>query len=165
MRRPAASPAVLPLLLVLAACKPATTPAQGEILEAEPKPATSIGIAAEPKATCPDADFAAFLKRFESSAEVQRTSTADPLAMDSIDSDAMPEPKRVTKQVALADVEFPVLFGPSQREAEGLQETVTELGPSEREVTHGIPDSDAQVRFNFRADPCWKLVRLSDDAI
>lgn len=165
MRCPAASSAVLPFLLVLAACKPATTPAQGGIPEAEPKPAIPTGIAAEPKTPCPDADFAAFLKRFESSVEVQRASTADPLVMDSIDSDAMPEPKRVTKQVPLADVEFPVLFGTSQRETEGLQETVTELGPSEREVTHGIPDSDAQVRFNFRADPCWKLVRVSNDMI
>lgn len=165
MRRPAASSAVFPLLLVLAACRPATSPAQGGIPEAESKPATPARIAAEPKATCPDTDFAAFLKRFESSVEVQRASTADPLAMDSIDSDALPEPKRITRQVPLADVEFPVLYGPSQREAEGLQETVTELGPSEREVTHGIPDSDAQVRFNFRADPCWKLVRVSNDMI
>ena len=165
MPRPAASSAVLPLLLVLAACKPATTPAQGGVPEAGPKPATATGVAAEPKASCPDADFAAFLKRFESSVDVQRAATADPLAMDSIDSDAMPEPKRVTKQVPLADVEFPVLYGQGQRETEGLQETVTELGPSEREVTHGIPDSDAQVRFNFRADPCWKLVRVSNDMI
>lgn len=160
MRRSARPALLLLVLLTAAACKQ-TTPAASESVASVAAPAAT----APATPACPDADFAAFLKRFEGSIEVQRASTADPLTMDSVDSEAMPEPKRITKQVPLADVEFPVLFGPSQREIEGLKETVTELGPSEREVTHGIPDSDAQVRFNFRADPCWKLVRVSNDMI
>lgn len=164
MRRLAAGPALLLLLLLTAAgCKQSAPAALESTTSATPE---APHTAAEPAApACPDADFAAFLERFASSVEVQRALTADPLTMDSIDSEATPEPKRVSKQVPLAEVEFPVLFGPGQRESEGLQETVTELGPSEREVTHGIPDSDAQVRFNFRAAPCWKLVRVSNDMI
>ena len=160
-------PPLLALLLTLAACTQATVPANSQAAGPTPPPSTSPPAAPEPApaATCPDADFAAFLTRFEGSADVQRASTADPLTMESIDSDATPEPRRLTKQVALAEIEFPILFDSNRRQTEGLQETVTELGPAQREVTHGIPDSDAQIRFEFRADPCWKLVRVSNDMI
>jgi len=158
---------LLTLLLALAACTPAAAPADAQTTTgATPVDnAPAAAATATPAPTCEDADFPAFLARFAGNADVQRASTADPLVMDSIDSEATPEPRRVSKRVPLAEVEFPVFFDASRREAEGLQETVTELGSAEYEVTHGIPDSDAQIRFNFRADPCWKLVRVSNDLI
>ncbi len=161
--RPIPYPPLLALLLTLTACTQAAAPADPQAAAPAP-PAATPSEPATP-ASCPDADFAAFLKRFEGSAQAQRTATADPLTMESINSDATPEPRRVTRQIPLADVEFPILFDSTRREAEGLQETVTELGPAEREVTHGIPDSDAQVRFNFQAQPCWTLVRVSNDML
>ena len=154
----------LVLLLALAACKPASSTTEAGT-SPPPAPSTPASGPAATGAACPDPDFASFLKRFERSADAQRTATADPLTMDSIDSEAIPEPKRITKQVALADLDFPLLLASAQRQAEGLQETVVELAPTEREVTHGIPESDAQVRFLFRAAPCWTLVRVSSDAI
>ena len=158
------TPLLLAGLIGLSACKPAANPATDQPPADQPAQATATTPAAQtPETTCPDADFAAFLKRFEGSVAVQRTSTADPLTMESIDGDAEPEPAQVTKQVPLAEVEFPVLFGPDKRAAEGLQETVTELGPSQREVRHAVPDSGVQVRFTFSADPCWRLVKVSDD--
>ncbi len=159
---------LLALLLALPGCKPAAAPANTQASAAPPAAASATPAApatSTPAPTCPDADFTAFLSRFQGDVEVQRTSTADPLTMESIDADAMPEPRRVSKQVPLAEIEFPVVFDVDKRNSEGLQETVTELGPSEREVTHGLPDSDAQIRFNFRAVPCWKLVRVSNDMI
>lgn len=124
----------------------------------------SAPIAAEPSG-CQETTFTAFLSRFAGDASVQRASTVDPLIMDSLDSEALPEPRKVSKQMSLTEVEFPVFFDAGRRNAEGLQETVTELGPTEREVTHGVPDSDAQMRFRFRADPCWKLVWVSNDML
>lgn len=166
--RPIPHPSLLPLLLALAACTPAHAPADAQAAAGTPAPAKTApptAVEPAPATTCPDADFAAFLKRFERSADVQRAATADPLTMESIDADTTPEPRRVTRQVPLADVEFPILFDSTRRETEGLQETVTQLGPAEQEVTHGIPDSDAQVRFSFQAQPCWTLVRVSNDMI
>lgn len=158
---------LLTLLLPLAACTPAAAPADAQTPAAAP-PVDSAPVAAAtaaPAAACEDADFPSFLARFAGNADVQRASTADPLAMDSIDTDAQPEPAPVTRQVPLAEVEFPVMAGNAQREAEGLVETVKELGIDGREVTHAIHDTGAQMRFEFRAGPCWKLVRVSDDSV
>lgn len=143
------APRTTPLILVLALSAPAPIAAAR---------------ATEPSG-CQETTFTAFLSRFAGDASVQRASTVDPLVMDSLDSEALPEPRKVSKQMSLTEVEFPVLFDAGRRNAEGLQETVTELGPTEREVTHGVPDSDAQMRFRFRADPCWKLVWVSNDML
>jgi hypothetical protein len=166
--RPIPHPSLLALLLALAACTPAPAPSDSQAAAGTPAPArtappTVAGPA--PATTCPDADFAAFLKRFERSADVQRASTADPLTMESIDGDAQPEPAPVTRQVPLAEVPFPVMTDAYQRQTEGLIETIEEPGADRREVTHAVPDTDAQVRFAFRADPCWKLTRISSDTL
>lgn len=152
----------LSLSLLLPGCKP-TVPAQASGSEAAST--ASASAAASPAPTCPDADFQSFLKRFEASVDVQRASTAQVVTMDSVDGNAQPEPAPVTKQVPRADITFPVLPDPERRKAEGLEETLTELGPVEWEVKHAVPDSDAQVRFKFQATPCWTLVRISDDTI
>jgi hypothetical protein len=163
----AARLALLALLLALAACKPASEPA------ASAPPATPVAseaagapspVAAEPAAAeCPDPDFAAFLKRFEGSADAQRAATADPLTMVSIDADAQPEPAPMSRQVPLAQVEFPVMGDASRRQAEGLEQVVQELAGGRQEVTVRVPDSGIQTRYEFHATPCWKLVRVSDD--
>lgn len=162
--------ASLALLLVLAACKPTTPDTQaGPGAPAPVAPTPAAQPAAEPPAqpapACPDVDFAAFLQRFEGSVDVQRASTADPLTMESIDPEAEPEPATVSRDVPLAEVEFPVVVDAAQRQAEGSQQTVTELGADAREVKIAIPDTDAQIRFEFRADPCWKLVKVSNDSL
>lgn len=155
----------LALVLGIAACKPGAPPAPAIAPEAARAPSTpAIESAPEPP-KCPDADFASFLKRFESSADVQRVSTARVVTMDSIDGNAQPEPMPVTRQVPRTEITFPIMLGPERRKREGLESTVTEFGPVEREVRHGVPDSGVQVRFNFQATPCWTLVRVSDDTI
>ena len=52
-----------------------------------------------------------------------------------------------------------------ERHSKEFEQIVSELGPARREVTHRIPDTGAQLRFEFRADPCWELVRVSNDMI
>lgn len=159
----------LAALLALSACtNTATAPAPAESV-ARPAPSTPPARAnpapAPDARECPDADFALFLQRFENSVDVQRASASDPLTMERVDADAEPEPARVSRQVPLAQVPFPVMRTAMQRTAEGLQETIEEHGPNEREVKHAMPDSGVQVRFLFRAEPCWTLVRVSDDTV
>lgn len=161
MRRAALrSAALFSVLLGLAACKPTATPS------AAPDPQATTQAAAAPAAkpeTCPDLDFASFLKRFESSVDVQRASAADPLTMQSVDPDAQPEPAPVIKQVPLAEVEFPIMFDAAGRKAEGLEQSVHELAADRREVTVNVPDTGIQTRYEFQASPCWKLIKVSDD--
>lgn len=115
---------------------------------------------------CPDADFESFLKRFESSPDAQRAATADPLAMTSIDTDAQPEPARVTRQVPRAEVEFPVMANAATRQAEGTTLRVEDtLAQRERIVVVSRPDSGAQVRLVFNTLPCWTLTAVHDDSL
>lgn len=161
MPTPIVRSAVLPLLLVFAACKPAISQ----------QPATSPGATASPARAqanppaCAETDFNAFLARFEAGAAAQREATADPLTMVSIDADAKPEPAPVTRQVPLAEVEFPLMFDAAGRQAQGLEMSVRELAPDRREVTVNVPDTGIQTRYEFHAAPCWRLVKVSDDTI
>ena len=152
--------ALLPLLLMLAACKPAASQPEASATSAAPT-APPPGPAAASE--CPDPNFAAFLKRFEGNVEAQRAATADPLTMVSVDPDAQPEPAPVSRQVPLAEVEFPVMSDASRRQAEGLEQVVKELAGDRQEVTVRVPDTGIQTRYEFHATPCWTLVRVSDD--
>ncbi len=60
-------------------------------------------------ASCSKVEFSAFLKRFSREISVQEKSVADPLEMAFVDANAEPEPKTVSKMVALKDVEWPVM--------------------------------------------------------
>lgn len=142
--------ALLALLLTLAACEPAADPAQSAATAVPENPATEAPTSTA-SATCPDVDFAAFLKRFESSVDVQRASTADPLTMVSVDANAQLEPAPVERQVPLADVKFPIMFDANQRKAEGLEQVVHALAADRQGVTIRVPDM--QMRYEFHANP------------
>lgn len=163
----AARLALLALLFAPAACQPASGPAESAAsappAASEPVEAPTPAGAEPAAAECPDPDFAAFLKRFEGSVDAQRAATADPLTMVSIDADAQPEPAPVSKQVPLAEVQFPVMSDEARRKSEGLEQVVQELAGDRQEVTVRVPDSGIQTRYEFHATPCWKLVRVSDD--
>ncbi|MCW1777209.1 hypothetical protein NB693_22975 [Pantoea ananatis] len=85
--------------------------------KAQPAGSTVAATTAAPSRTaattaaqrCQDVDFAAFLKRFSADIAVQEKATADPLTMIHIDPDAQPEPAPVTRNVPLAEVEWPVI--------------------------------------------------------
>lgn len=121
--------------------------------------------AADAKPSCRHSDFSAFLEEFSENVSTQRQATSDPLLMESIDAGAQPEPQPVVRQVPLADVEFPVMANAAQREAEGLQWSTASVAGGDMEVTLRKPDTDMQIRFGFRAQPCWTLVKVSDDSM
>lgn len=115
---------------------------------------------------CQDADFDAFLKRFEASADAQHAASADPLTMSRIDPDAQPEPAPVTREVAKAEVKFPVLAAAATRKSEGAVLRVQEsLAKTHRVVEVSGPDSGAQMRFVFDAIPCWTLTAVHDESM
>ena len=127
-------------------------------------PVEKVEAAADAKLSCRHSDFSAFLEGFSENISTQRQATSDPLLMESIDAGAQPEPQPVARQVPLADVEFPVMGSAAQRKAEGLEWSTASVD-GDMEVTLRKPDTDMQMRFGFRAQPCWTLVRISNDSM
>lgn len=165
---------ILLLGLMLAACDgasaPPASPAQAPapvVATPAPVPAASAPVAptAGAPATCPDTDFDAFLKRFESSADAQRAASVDPLPMTRIDPDAQPEPAPVTTRVPRDQVPFPVLADAATRQAEGSQLRIESRGDNARDVIVALPDSGAQVHLEFEMHDCWTLVSVDDQSM
>ncbi len=145
----------LALGLALSACKP--TAPTGEAVT------PSDGTAAA--ASCPDADFDAFLARFSRDIAVQEKATADPLSQSRVDSEAQPEPRPVVTQVPLADVQWPVIPNLEAAKNGGREVTISEQPDGGREVLVRTPDSDDQQTYVFAKRPCWTLVRTTDDTL
>lgn len=152
--------AALALTLVLAACKP-QTPALASAPSPAPAAATS---SATPPAQCPDADFEHFVTRFSADIAVQEKATADPLTMIRLDPDAQPEPAPVTRQVPLAEVEWPVI--PNLEAARnGGREVVVSDDAGGRKVRVRTPDTGDQQVYHFAQRPCWTLVKVDDQSL
>lgn len=158
---------ILLLGLLTAACDGASAP---RVISTQASAAVAaVPATAAPKAAaqaaCPDADFDAFLERFESSADVQRAATVDPLPMTRIDPDAQPEPATVTARVPRDQVTFPLLADVATRQAEGTQLRIESRGDNARDVIVALPDSGAQVRLGFEMRDCWTLVAVDDQSM
>ena len=151
----------LPLLisaLLLTACdkspEPAATPA-----------AASSGPVASSTPRCPAETFDGFLPLFENDVSLQRAYVTDPLQSDSVDPNADPEPKPVSRSLRKSDVTFPIMPSQADQAKDGLVATRTESGPTEVAVKLVKPDTDYQMTFFFRKDDCWHLYRVKDDSL
>lgn len=114
---------------------------------------------------CPSQNFETFLQAFARNAETQQAFTAKQLLFEYIDSEAQPEPVDKTAVLDAAQLEFPVMPTLEQMAAEKLEMTTTSLTAGEAEVKIFAPNSDYQLRFGFRKEACWLLVRKADDSI
>jgi hypothetical protein len=123
------------------------------------------GPAAAPPATCPDADFDAFLTRFSRDIAVQEKATADPLSQSVIDPEAQPEPRMVTRQVPLAEVEWPVIPNIAAARNGGREVVISSEGDNGRKVLVRTPDTDDQQTYHFIQRPCWTLVSTTEQGL
>ena len=152
----------LPFLLaavLLTACDKAPAPT------AAPAAATTTAPTASSPPTCPAEQFDRFLPLFENDVALQKTYVTDPLQSDSVDPNADPEPKPVSKSLAKAEVAFPVMPSQADQTKDGLVATQTVSGPTEIAVKLVKPDTDYQTTFFFRKDDCWHLYRVKDDSL
>ncbi|MDR6294471.1 hypothetical protein E9232_007025 [Inquilinus ginsengisoli] len=120
---------------------------------------------AQAATACPSQDFKAFYAAFADSAELQRAFTARPLASDTIDAAADPEPRTVTTMLDGAALAFPVLPTAAERKHDRLETRIATLSATEFEVTLAVADTDQQLRFLFRKTACWELYRKADDSL
>lgn len=154
------------LSLALAACTPQADESNTATPVTSPEAATaSAGASVAPAsaASCPDASFDDFLKRFSAEIVVQEKSTADPLTMVNIDPEAQPEPSPVSREVPLAEVEWPVIPNLDVVRANKRDVVISGDG-DQREVLVRTPDTDDQQAYTFVARPCWTLTKVDDQA-
>ncbi|MET0937508.1 MAG: hypothetical protein ABWX83_16060 [Luteibacter sp.] len=141
-------------------------PAPGSGTRVAVTPATPANVpagAASP--TCPATDFAGFLPKFMNDVATQKAFVTDPLQSDSVDPNAEPEPKPVSKMVGRADITFPVMPSEGQQAKDDLKLTKNETSATEVIVKLARQDTDYQMSFFFRKDGCWHLYRVKDDSL
>jgi len=165
----------LSLSLVLAGCKPnpaqpataaeavptagaATAPVEAARAEAA-APAT-----AGSQADCPYPEFDTFLPHFGAEIALQEKATADPLLSEHVDVTEV-EPRPVVQQIALADVEWPVMPDPASPRSREREITTTAQGDGSMKVQFRTPDTSDQQSYYFARKPCWQLVRKVDESI
>lgn len=157
--RRASTVSLLLAMLALAGCDKSATST------ATPAAATSSATATASVPRCPAEAFDRFLPLFENDVAVQKAYVTDPLQSDSVDPNADPEPKPVSKSIPRAEVVFPVMPSQAQQTKDGLVATQTAGGPTEVFVKLVRPDTDYQMTFFFRKDDCWHLYRVKDDSL
>lgn len=136
----------------------ATTAAASASADAAHAPAAG----AQPSPACPADRFEAFARAFADDVSLQRTYTADPLRVQSIDATAEPEPARVVQDMHGPEIQFPVVPDRKAREARGLRMTFDAAGAV---MKLAAPDSDDQTTYRFRRDACWTLTAVESDAL
>lgn len=118
-----------------------------------------------PRMECVRDGFISFLMDFSSDIAMQETSTADPLIIETLDMTAEPEPRMVSRQVPLAEVEWPVMNGAGGWLNAGREITITPEGDAGMFVMVRTPDTGDQQRYGFTNESgCWQLFWISDEA-
>jgi hypothetical protein len=156
---------------LLAACNPSSPPSSQTSSPAAAATAahtstTIAPLAAPAVATaCPAESFDQFLPLFQNDINVQKAYVTDPLQSDSVDPNADPEPKPVSKSLPKDQVTFPIMPSQADQTKDGLTAKRTDASATEVAVKLVKPDTDYQMTFFFRKDDCWHLYRVKDDSL
>ena len=97
--------------------------------------------------------------------QMQKTQIVLPLQSEAVDPNAEPEPRPVTKMLAEADLQFPLMPSSQQQAKDGLQLSTVATDSVHMEVKLVKPDTDYQLMFFFQNDGCWKLYRIRNDSL
>lgn len=156
---------------LLAACGPSSPPPPQASSPVTASTAASATTAASPAVgsasatTCPAESFDQFLPLFENDVNVQKAYVTDPLQSDSVDPNADPEPKPVSKSLPKDQVTFPIMPSQADQAKDGLTAKRTDTSATDVAVKLVKPDTDYQMTFFFRKDDCWHLYRVKDDSL
>ncbi|SFW62864.1 hypothetical protein SAMN02800691_2679 [Luteibacter sp. UNCMF366Tsu5.1] len=171
LRTAARSATCLLAAALLAACGPSSPPPPQAPSPVAATSAANAATVAAPSAasasatTCPAESFDQFLPLFENDVSVQKTYVTDPLQSDSVDPNADPEPKPVSKSLPKDQVTFPIMPSQSDQAKDGLTAKRTDTSATDIAVKLVKPDTDYQMTFFFRKDDCWHLYRVKDDSL
>lgn len=131
-----------------------------------PAAVSSSGTTTSPSAAlaCPATDLAGFVAAFAESPTLQKAYTAPIVDTAFIDWNAQPEPAESVEKTPRDALRFPVMPNRARQQSEGLR--YREIGTEGDRTTIAleVPDTDTQLRYTFRRDACWTLVKIVDPA-
>lgn len=152
------------LLITLTACGDhAATASHEQASPANPMPVAHAKDKAAP--SCPSQDFGTFITAFTDDVQIQQAFVHDPLESETVDVNADPEPKPVTRTLHKAELSFPLMPSTKEQTHVGLKRTISAIGPGEMQVKLAKDDTDYQLTFLFRNEGCWTLYRKQDDSL
>ncbi|WP_193427073.1 hypothetical protein [Pararhizobium polonicum] len=114
---------------------------------------------------CPDETFEKFVTRFSHDIAVQEKSTAQKVIFEGVDMDAQPEPKKTSEEVPLSMVEWPVMPDMATLKRQNLVSEFEVLANGNKQVVLRGTDGGAYMEFEFSQQPCWTLIRVSDQSM
>ncbi|MGO1069332.1 lysozyme inhibitor LprI family protein [Lysobacter sp. CA199] len=151
-----------PLLLGLVAAGVFALAACDSSKSATAAAAPATGAAAT--VACPSQDLKAFVAAFAEDPALQKAFTAETVETAFDDLAALPEPKESVESLPRSSLQFPVMPNRAQQAKEGLQYRELSADKAGAVVILEVPDTDANLRYTFRRDRCWTLVKIVDPA-
>lgn len=124
----------------------------------------TAGKSAGTASTCPATDLAGFVAAFAESPSLQKAFTAPVVDTAFIDWNAEPEPAESVEQTSRDALRFPVMPDRVRQQAEGLRYREIGSEGDRTTIVLEVPDTDSQLRYTFRRDACWTLVKIVDPA-
>ncbi len=106
-----------------------------------------------------------FVTRFSHNIAIQEAQTAKTVVFEGLDMEADPEPKKTSKEVPLADVEWPVMPDMATLERQKLQAEYKDGANGNKIVVIKGTDGGEYMEYEFAKQPCWTLVRVSDQSM
>lgn len=114
------------------------------------------------QAACPSQKFSTFFAAFSDSVPVQKAFTDYPLTTVMLDHAVEPEPRKISKQLPMSRLSFPLIPPKAVRTKQGLAFRVDQETDNNAKVSLFKEDTGYQVAYFFRKDTCWKLERRED---
>lgn len=132
-----------------------------------PATVTATGATAKPASaasSCPSKDLAGFVAAFAQSPSLQKAFTAPVVDTAFVDWNAQPEPAESVEKTSRDALRFPVMPDRARQQAEGLRYREIGSEGDRTTIVLEVPDTDTQLRYTFRRDACWTLVKIVDPA-
>lgn len=156
---------MLVALVLLAAGCDDDAPTAGRAPPASPvAPAPAPTPVARTGSGCPAADLAGFVAAFADSPALQKAFTAPVVDTAYVDWNAQPEPAESVEPVLRDLLRFPVMPSRARQRADGLQYREIGSNGDLATIVLEVPGTDLQLRYTFRRDRCWTLVKIVDPA-
>lgn len=115
-------------------------------------------------AACPSDSIADFFRAFAESPELQRAYAASTVETAFVDWNTQPEPAESVEPILREKLHFPLVPNQAAQQQKGLRYRETASGENRVTVVLEVPDTDMQLRYTFRRDACWTLIKIVDPA-
>lgn len=114
-------------------------------------------------AACHQGPLDSFFKDFAADIAVQEAVTPESVSLSQLDHEADPEPRAVTRDIARAELEWPLVPNQTMFERAGGSVRFETLPEGEAVTLSG--DSGYLMTLVFAQTPCWQLKAIVDESM